>query len=218
MRVRAVVGDSGSGKTLLVEHLVAALHDKGQRVAYIKHAPHGFAPGKAGSDTDRVAQAGAQQCFVVDGSGHVRREHPTGHDAPEAMLLGGVEADVVLLEGFTSSAWPKIRVTCRGTSPRQVAEPVLHDVVRDEEGFSSAEVRAARDSILASGTRLGDPVVAVWADGQDVPVRGFAARTVASTVRGLCSALHGVHEPEELSVTVRWPGTEGSEDPRPFEG
>ena len=217
MHVRAIVGDSGSGKTLLVEHLVAGCAEKGQRVAYIKHAPHGFEPGKPHSDTQRVARAGASQCFLVDGDGQVHNDHRRAASAPEAILLGGVDADVMLLEGFSSSAWPKIRVRRRGSAPRQVAEPVLHEVERDEGGFSAAQLRAALDSMFASASQASDPLVTVQADGNDVPVRGFAARAVAATIGGLCSTLHGVHEPAELTVTVRWPGA-GSGPPSPDGG
>ena len=205
MHVRAIVGDSGSGKTLLAERLVAAFADKGQRVAYIKHAPHGFEPGKPDSDTQRVARAGASQCFLVDAEGQVHTDHPDASASPEAVLLGGVEADVMLLEGFSSSAWPKIRVTRRGAHPRAVAEPVLHEVESVERGFSDEALRGALDSMLSSATPRADPLVAVRADGYDVPVRGFAARALASTIRGLCSTLHGVHNPGELTVSVRWP-------------
>ncbi len=209
MHVRAIVGDSGSGKTLLAEHLVAALVDKGQRVAYVKHAPHGFDPGKVGSDTWRVAQAGAAQCLVVGARGQTRVEHPAdGSLGPEALMLGGLDADSILLEGFSSTAWPKIRVARRGAAPREVAPPVLHEVVCDEDGFAGAELRAALDSLLASTTQPSAPTVSVSADGQDIPVRGFAARALASTVRGLCTTLHGVHDPAELTISVRWPADE----------
>lgn len=204
MRVRAVVGDSGSGKTLLVERLVGRLHAAGQRVAYLKHAPHGFDPGRAGSDTERVAAAGADEVVIVDGDGAV---HPVGSSAVRSapdLLLGGIAADVALLEGWSASSWPKLRVRAAGTAPREVAPPVLLDLERGPEGFTEADLAAAEEVLLRSTPRAGDPVVTVRADGTDVPVGGFAARAVAATVAGLLGTLHGVEDPGTLSVEVRW--------------
>ncbi len=205
MRVRAVVGDSGSGKTLLVERLVGRLHAAGQRVAYLKHAPHGFDPGRAGSDTERVAAAGADEVVLVDGGGAV---HPVGSSAVRSapdLLLGGISADVALLEGWTASSWPKLRVRPAGAAPREVAPPILLDLERRPDGFAEADLDAAEAVVLRSARLATDPVVTVRADGTDVPVGGFAARAVAATVAGLLGTLHGVEDPRALSVEVRWP-------------
>ncbi len=204
MRVRAVVGDSGSGKTLLVERLVGRLHAAGQRVAYLKHAPHGFHPGRAGSDTERVAAAGADEVVIVDGDGAV---HPVGSSAVRSapdLLIGGIAADIALLEGWSASSWPKLRVRAAGAAPREVAPPILLDLERGPEGFTEADLAAAAEVLLRSAPRAGDPVVTVRADGTDVPVGGFAARAVAATVAGLLGTLHGVEGPRSLSVEVRW--------------
>ncbi len=53
------VGNSGSGKTSLLEQVVRELKRLGYRVAVVKHAPHGFDIDPVGKDSWRFTQAGS---------------------------------------------------------------------------------------------------------------------------------------------------------------
>ena len=55
---------SNSGKTLLMEALVAALKARGRRVATVKHCPHGHEIGHPGKDSQRILNAGADAQVV----------------------------------------------------------------------------------------------------------------------------------------------------------
>ena len=57
--VLAVCGEKHTGKTTLVERLVAALSARGLRVATVKHDGHEFAADVAGTDSYRHRAAGA---------------------------------------------------------------------------------------------------------------------------------------------------------------
>ena len=59
-RVFGITGWKNSGKTTLVERLVAELTRRGWRVSTVKHAHHAFDIDKEGTDSFRHRAAGAR--------------------------------------------------------------------------------------------------------------------------------------------------------------
>lgn len=107
--VVGVVGESGAGKTAVVEGLVRRLRDLGLRVGVVKHAPHGFQLDREGSDSERAARAGAAAVVLAgDAEAAVRAfpDHPlTLQEAVALCRPDGVAApDVVVVEGFQHPA------------------------------------------------------------------------------------------------------------------
>lgn len=203
MAVVAIVGDSDGGKTLLAEQVVAALVADGLRVAYVKHAPHGFEPGRPESDSERVRAAGADPVAVLGPDGQLELTVGAGSTEDSlAQLMTGLRGDVVLLEGFRSSAWPKIRVGVVGNPPAEVADPVILDLRRSTGRFSDESVRLAVQALRARRGGSEQDLVTLEADGRDVPLRGFAATVTASTLRGLTRPLRGLDEPAHLRIEV----------------
>lgn len=120
-KVVAVSGVKNSGKTTLVEKLTAQLTRQGVRVAVVKHDGHSFAPDRPGTDTFRHLAAGAMGAAVFDGEKFqlVKRAAVTERE----LIALFPEADVILLEGFKHSPWPKIEVVRAGNSDKPVCEP-----------------------------------------------------------------------------------------------
>ena len=107
-----IVGWKNSGKTTLIERLVAALTQRGLRVATVKHTHHELRAHDGATDGERHAQAGAIQTAVISPSqwelaGKLQRTPAPALD-DIARRLG--PADIVLVEGFKSAAIPKIEV------------------------------------------------------------------------------------------------------------
>lgn len=204
MPVIAIVGDAGGGKTLLCEQLVTALTAAGTRVAYVKHAPHGFEPGRPDSDSERVLAAGADPVVVLGRDGVLQLSVGSGAPVDQlSQLLAGLRGDVVLLEGFSSSPWPKVRVALEGSEPRQVAEPVLLDVMRPaDDRFPDAALARVMEVVDGQRTAPGPDRATLRADGREVPLRGFARTVVASTLRGLTASLRGVEGADHLVIEL----------------
>ena len=119
--VVAVSGVKNSGKTALIEAMLPHLTAAGLRVAVIKHDGHRFLPEPPDTDTGRFMAAGAWGTAIFDGEKYkvVRREV-----VDEAALIAQFpEADLILLEGFKYSAWPKLEVVRAGNSEAPVANP-----------------------------------------------------------------------------------------------
>ncbi len=161
MRVMAFVGRSGSGKTTLLERLLPVLGARGYRVAVIKHTPHAHVEtDKRGTDTWRMWQAGAAQTVLAapDRIASVRRR--AGPPSAEDALAVVGEVDVVLVEGFKGSRWPKVEVVRAACDPHRL-EGVANVValVSDVAGlgggrlpvFGFDEVEALADFILRVG-------------------------------------------------------------------
>lgn len=102
----AVSGFKNSGKTTLIERLIPSLAERGLKIATVKHDGHSFEPDSPGTDSHRFWNAGASTSIVYDKDKYsiVKRE-PLQEDTI-ATLVG--DADLVLLEGFKWSSYPKL--------------------------------------------------------------------------------------------------------------
>lgn len=112
MKVYGIVGWKNSGKTTLMERLVAEIAGRGLRVSTVKHAHHAFDVDKPGKDSFRHREAGATETLVSSGARwalmHELRGEP---EPPLADLLARLSAvDVVLVEGFKTAGHPKVEV------------------------------------------------------------------------------------------------------------
>jgi molybdopterin-guanine dinucleotide biosynthesis protein MobB len=134
MRVVAIVGLQGSGKTTLIERLIPALQKRDLSVSTIKHTHHHDieldVPGK---DSHRHRLAGASEVIVASDTGWARiaasREPASLHT-----LLGQLRpVDVVLVEGFKKLEWLRRVEVFRGQGTALVmADPGIAAVVLPE--------------------------------------------------------------------------------------
>lgn len=104
--IYAVSGQKNSGKTTLMSRLIAELTERGWRVATIKHDGHDFEPDVPGTDSFRHRIAGAYGSAVFSENRFlVTRTWDRGDE--RALIKLFPEADVILLEGFKHSTYPK---------------------------------------------------------------------------------------------------------------
>ena len=107
-----IVGWKSSGKTTLIERLIAILTRRGLRIATIKHSHHALRPRDGATDGERHARAGALDVAVIgteqwELSGQARSPPVPGLQDLAARLG---PADLILVEGFKSAPIPKIEV------------------------------------------------------------------------------------------------------------
>lgn len=109
--VLGVTGDSGVGKTWLMEQLIFRLSERGLRVGTVKHASHDIEADTPGKDSHRHATAGAVRVALV-GQGKralfVRDDNPPTMSAWLEIFAGHV--DLVLVEGFRQTPMPRIHI------------------------------------------------------------------------------------------------------------
>jgi molybdopterin-guanine dinucleotide biosynthesis protein B len=99
----------------------------------IKHDGHRFGADVPGADTWRFLQAGARGAAIFDYEKYMLVKEET---VSEDRLLGAfADADLILMEGFKASAWPKIEVL--GSAPEFFCEPATLIAFAVPEGVAA---------------------------------------------------------------------------------
>ena len=212
--VVCIVGKHNSGKTTLLEKLIPCLQQHGRRVAVIKHAAHGFSLDQEGSDSWRLAQTGAD-AVVLSGPGNAVTYCRLPDDASLPQVLGLLPVmgfDLVLVEGYKGSDYPKIEVHRTALGPDLLlAEEQLAAVVTDSDAaFSIPTCRSDDPQGLVAflDERYGRPnaerdAIRVTIDGKEVPINAFASAVISGGILGMLSALKGVKEPGAVRIELR---------------
>ena len=108
----SIVGRSESGKTLLMEQLIAEFKRRGYKIAALKHSHCGaIEVDQPGKDTWKFAQAGSD-AVCISSPRKLAFIKKSDHDLriDEVLPIIGPEFDLVLVEGFKKSKLPKIEV------------------------------------------------------------------------------------------------------------
>ena len=134
MKVYGVIGWKNSGKTSLMERLVADITARGLTVSTVKHVHHDVDLDQPGKDTHRHRTAGATE--VVLASAHrfaLMREHRGAEPALTDILTRLAPVDLVLVEGYKRDPHPKVEVyrAETGHSLIQLTDPTTRAVATD---------------------------------------------------------------------------------------
>ena len=203
----AISGLSGSGKTTFITTLVERLTNE-FTVLVIKNT-HCQQVDAMGKDTYCYRKAGATASALI--AAEDTALFFTGRqDVDDITAL--VNADVVLLEGFKNSHYPKIWLG-DGSGPNEVlhnpsvaaAERYIHKQViahrlagSDCGGCGYPSCVDLAESIVQGTASSEDCVVPseqfvkVMIDEQVIHLKPFVQKCIAYTIRGMLSALHGV--------------------------
>lgn len=109
-KVLQIVGYQNSGKTTLMEQLIAQATTEGFRVGTIKHHGHGGIPEVDSSkDSARHELAGAS-VTAVEGQGMLRMSiHQDQWQLTDILALyESIEMDLILIEGYKNEPYPKV--------------------------------------------------------------------------------------------------------------
>jgi molybdopterin-guanine dinucleotide biosynthesis protein B/molybdopterin-guanine dinucleotide biosynthesis protein len=122
------VAKSGTGKTTLLEKVIAELKLRGYRIGVIKHDAHRFEIDHPGKDSHRLTQAGADTMLISSPEKLAmvkRHTEPPSIEELIATYFGDV--DLILTEGFKKSGLPKIEVHRRERSATLICRGEEHD-------------------------------------------------------------------------------------------
>jgi len=109
--VLSIVGYSNSGKTTLMEKLVAGLSAKGLRIATIKHSHHQPEMDTPGKDSWRHKQAGAAASLLVGPEQMLMVSNVDEALNPQILATRFFSVyDLILVEGYASVPGPKIEL------------------------------------------------------------------------------------------------------------
>ena len=117
--VLSIVAKSGTGKTTLLEKLIAELKHRGHRVGALKHDAHKFEIDHQGKDSWRLTRAGADTMLIISRAKlamvkmNPEEEEPHVTDTINTYFS---DVDIVLTEGFKKNNFPKIEVNRKARS------------------------------------------------------------------------------------------------------
>lgn len=121
------VGWSKSGKTRLLESLIVEARKRDIKVAAIKHTHKAL--DKDGKDTHRLKLSGAEPVILSGKDGFmVISDKESSLD--ELVRKFADDVDLVFVEGFKGSSYPKIEVYSHGT-PIYISDPNVLAVVSE---------------------------------------------------------------------------------------
>ncbi len=129
---------SGTGKTTLMERVIAELSDSGLKVGAIKHGHHPADPDQPGKDTHRFRQAGARSVlFTCPERWFLIQESQPGQEPElEAQLQWFKGHDLVLVEGYKNHDHPKIAIHRNGVTDPGYLRSLIHVVAIATDQFS----------------------------------------------------------------------------------
>lgn len=212
-QILALVGRPDSGKTTLLEKLLPELNLRGYRIGTIKHHVHQFEMDRPGKDTWRHKQAGASTVALSSptGLGIIR---DVDHDQAIEELLDRYyyDVDLVIAEGYKSTALPKIEIFRRDThkSPLENRDEtwvaMISDAtpVSDIPCFDLADIAGIADFIVANFISSRNiPAATLLVDGKPVRLNSFVEDFMCKSIQGMTASLKGCENAGEITITIR---------------
>ena len=135
MKIFGITGWKNSGKTHLMERLVAEFKSRSLSVSTIKNAHHGFDVDQPGKDSFRHRQAGAQEVLIASEKRWVLIHENNDELQPSLtnLIKKMSKVDLVLVEGFKQERHPKIEVVRKARDQKLISEkdPTILAVASD---------------------------------------------------------------------------------------
>ncbi|MEG2532250.1 MAG: molybdopterin-guanine dinucleotide biosynthesis protein B, partial [Gordonibacter sp.] len=155
----AIVGRHNSGKTTLIEQLIAELVARGNDVGSVKHHSHvGFDIDYPGKDSYRHRAAGASETVIAAPGQIARIKTVEGEVECSDIVRSMYGHDIVMVEGYRKSGLPTIEIMRSGNdADSRVAEvfaegarrgwPLGTDFTQFTRGLPTADDEAARATL-----------------------------------------------------------------------
>jgi molybdopterin-guanine dinucleotide biosynthesis protein MobB len=218
--VVSIVGRKNSGKTTLIEGVVAELKNRGHRIGTIKHDSHGLKPEDVdheGTDTYKHQLSGAE-IVILSGPNKLMlvRElnQPLNIDEIRKSYID--ELDLILTEGYKAGDKPKIEVFRQeaGGSEGLLCSREKDNLIAiasdrkfdlgipcfEMNDYSSIADLLEKEFI----NKRQDDDIELVVDQKDIYLKGFAASFLKKAIMGMISSLKGVPEyPEEIKIKIR---------------
>ena len=141
----AIVGRHNSGKTTLIEALIAQLCARGVDVGSIKHHSHlGFDIDIPGKDSYRHRAAGASETIIASPD-QMAQIKSLDHELECADLVEKMPGhDIILVEGYRKSGLPTIEIMRAGNEADEAVAAAFLEAAKAGEPLSSDFVQRAR--------------------------------------------------------------------------
>ncbi|MFC1961573.1 molybdopterin-guanine dinucleotide biosynthesis protein B [Chloroflexota bacterium] len=208
----SIIGRSNSGKTTLLESLIAEMKRRGIEVAVIKHAGEEFDIDTEGKDSWRFRRAGSET-VVVSSPHQMAIMKEVSHDLSPQELSRKIDDDfaLILTEGFKQANTYKIEVHRKEQGNDLVSNPKqLLAVVTDEPlstnapHFDRGEISKLADLIEQQvlAKHWGDEIE-LWVNDSFITMKPFVKEILRNIVTGFINSLKGVTKIKKIQINLR---------------
>ncbi len=206
----SIVGKSSSGKTTLVEKLIAELKSRGYRVATVKHTPRESSFDEPGKDSWRHTQAGSEATVVSSPDKLVLIKPLSGQPTMEQIAyLLGEDYDIILAEGFSRGDAPKIEVHRRQAGPPLSRVRKLIAIATDEpletkaRQFSLEDVKGLADLLEKGFIQPNRERLSLYVNHAPIVLTLFPRQIITNVLLALALSLKGVKKIKSLDILYR---------------
>lgn len=208
----SIIGKSESGKTTLLEKLIAELKSRGYRVATAKHAPQESSFDEPGKDSWRHARAGSEAA-VISSSDKLVLIKPTSGEASlkQIAYLLGEDYDIILAEGFSQGDAPKIEVHRKQSGPPLTSVKKLFAIATDEpldtktRQFALEDTKGLADLLEKGFIQPNKERLSLYVNHAPIALSVFPRQIITNILLALASSLKGVKKIKTLDIFYRKP-------------
>jgi molybdopterin-guanine dinucleotide biosynthesis protein B len=208
----SIVGKSESGKTTLMEKLIAELKSRGYRVATVKHAPNESSFDEPGKDSWRHTQAGSEATVVSTPDKLVLIKPLSGEASFEQIAhLLGEDYDIVLAEGFSQGDTPKIEVHRKQAGPlfpdarKRIAIATDEPLETKARQFSLEDAKGLADLLEKGFIQPNRERISLYVNRTPIVLTVFPKQIITNILLALASSLKGVKKIKSLDIFYRKP-------------
>jgi molybdopterin-guanine dinucleotide biosynthesis adapter protein len=203
----SIVGLSGCGKTTYIEKLIAELKNRGYCVASVKHAQEIHF--EAGKDSERHLDAGSGAVVVAAPERLVMiTKAGSGESLAQAARMLGDEYDLIVAEGFKQADAPKIVLRREGFElplenlKRVAAVATDMPLPGGIRQFPLQDIKKAADFIEEGFIKPREERMALYVNGEAVPLIAFPRQMMIGMLKGMVSSLKGVGEINKIEILL----------------
>lgn len=208
----SIVGKSSSGKTTLLEKLIAELKRRGYKVAIVKHSHHKDDLDTAEKDTWRFTRAGTE-LSAINSLDHlaIYRRMDSYFDPKDISNFVLWDFDILLTEGFKGSNYPKIEVHRGEQGKELLTDPKLLLAVVTDEPLDIAVPQLAHDDVSGIADVIEKTIVSqnnktdldVVINGVPTAVSPSLKDLLARTLTAMIPGPQGNGEIKNLHISLR---------------
>ena len=208
----SIVGKSHSGKTTLLESLIAELKRRGYKVAIVKHSHHADDLDMASKDTWRFTRAGSE-LSVINSLDHlaIYRRTENYFDPQEISNFILWDFDLILTEGFKSSDYPKIEVQRSEQGEELLTDPQQLLAVVTDEPLDVNVPQFSRDDVAGIADLIENTIIArqraneidLIVNGTYTPISPPLKDLLVRTLLAMIPVPQGNGEVKSLHISLR---------------
>ena len=204
------VGRAKTGKTTLLEKVIHELHTRGYSIATVKHTMHTVEPDIHGKDTWRHINAGSDATTLVSANNVLMVKPIIEPVKPDDIIrLYGEDYDIVFVEGFKQSTFPKIEVHRKAVGPilsnmKNIIAYASDETIETEVAqFNLNDSRSITDFIENNYLQTSTVQTSLYINDVSFPSNAIPDKVSNSIITTITANLKNIHAIKKLALFIK---------------